>query len=77
MAGKNLTAEDIKNARKEIEKKQQNKKKYTPPALKDCKGLVKRLNAHKNGRLSGDQFCVYIANRCIAPCITDKQKKNT
>ena len=30
-------------------------------------GLVTRLNAHWNGRLSGDQFCVYVANRLVIP----------
>lgn len=26
-------------------------------------GLVTRLHSHANGRLSGDQFCVWVANR--------------
>lgn len=30
-------------------------------------GLVTRLGSHASGRLSGDQFCVYIANRIIIP----------
>ena len=30
-------------------------------------GLVTRLNSHASGRLSGDQFCVYVANRIIIP----------
>lgn len=28
-------------------------------------GLVTRLHSHASGRLSGDQFCVYVANRLI------------
>jgi hypothetical protein len=28
-------------------------------------GLVTRLNSHASGRLSGDQFCVYVANLLI------------
>jgi len=45
---------------REIEKNQ-NKKKY---------GLVTRLNSHAIGRLSGDQFCVYVANRLVIPRLT-------
>jgi hypothetical protein len=33
-------------------------------------GLVIRLNSHASGRLSGDQFCVYIANRFVIPSLT-------
>ena len=36
-------------------------------------GLVTRLEAHRNGRLSGDQFCVYIANRRVIPSLTADQ----
>jgi hypothetical protein len=36
----------------------QGKKKY---------GLITRLNSHASGRLSGDQFCVYVANRLVIP----------
>lgn len=32
-------------------------------------GLVTRLNSHAAGRLSGDQFCVYIANRLVIPSL--------
>jgi len=32
-------------------------------------GLVNRLHAHASGRLSGDQFCVYVANRLVIPSI--------
>jgi hypothetical protein len=30
-------------------------------------GMVTRLNSHASGRLSGDQFCVHVANRCVIP----------
>lgn len=30
-------------------------------------GLYTRLASHASGRLSGDQFCVYVANRLILP----------
>ncbi len=30
-------------------------------------GLVTRLRSHWSGRLSGDQFCVYVANRLVIP----------
>jgi len=45
---------------REIEKNQ-HKKKY---------GLVTRLHSHAIGRLSGDQFCVYVANRLVIPTLT-------
>ena len=32
-------------------------------------GLVTRLNSHASGRLSGDQFCVYMANRFVIPSL--------
>jgi len=32
-------------------------------------GLVKRLKSHATGRLSGDQFCVYVANKLVLPLI--------
>ncbi len=44
---------------REIEKNR-NKKKY---------GLVTRLHSHSTGRLSGDQFCVYVANRLVIPSL--------
>ena len=44
---------------REIEKPDnQNKNKY---------GIYNRLNSHASGRLSGDQFCVYVANRLVIP----------
>lgn len=41
--------------------KNQHKKKYS---------LVTRLHSHAIGRLSGDQFCVYVANRLVIPTLT-------
>jgi len=35
--------------------------------------LFTRLNSHGSGRLSGDQFCVYIANRIVIPRLTANQ----
>ena len=32
-------------------------------------GLVARLHSHATGRLSGDQFCVYVANRLVIPSL--------
>ena len=32
-------------------------------------GLITRLNSHASGRLSGDQFCVYVANRLVLPTL--------
>lgn len=36
-------------------------------------GLITRLASHASGRLSGDQFCVYVANRLVIPSITPEQ----
>ncbi|MES1264340.1 MAG: hypothetical protein ABUU24_01670 [Variovorax sp.] len=36
-------------------------------------GLVTRLASHASGRLSGDQFCVYVANRLVVPSLTLEQ----
>ena len=36
-------------------------------------GLVTRLHSHASGRLSGDQFCVYVANRLVIPSIRPEQ----
>lgn len=36
-------------------------------------GLVTRLASHANGRLSGDQFCVYVANRFVVPSLSPTQ----
>ncbi len=32
-------------------------------------GLITRLRSHWSGRLSGDQFCVYVANRLVIPSL--------
>lgn len=32
-------------------------------------GLITRLASHASGRLSGDQFCVYVANRLVIPSL--------
>ncbi len=32
-------------------------------------GLATRLHSHASGRLSGDQFCVYVANRLVIPML--------
>ena len=45
-------------------------------AVKDGKkkyGLVTRLASHASGRLSGDQFCVYVANRIVIPELKQSQ----
>ena len=36
-------------------------------------GLVTRLASHASGRLSGDQFCVYVANRLVIPSLLPEQ----
>jgi hypothetical protein len=36
-------------------------------------GLATRLASHASGRLSGDQFCVYVANRLVIPSLTPEQ----
>lgn len=36
-------------------------------------GLVTRLGSHASGRLSGDQFCVYVANRLVVPSLRLEQ----
>ena len=36
-------------------------------------GLYTRLQAHASGRLSGDQFCVYVANRLVIPELKQEQ----
>ena len=48
---------------REIEKNQ-HKKNY---------GLITRLHSHASGRLSGDQFCVYVANRLVIPALTPSE----
>ena len=36
-------------------------------------GLITRLSSHASGRLSGDQFCVYVANRLVIPTLKAEQ----
>ena len=36
-------------------------------------GLVKRISSHASGRLSGDQFCLYVANRFVIPSLEPEQ----
>jgi hypothetical protein len=36
-------------------------------------GLATRLASHASGRLSGDQFCVYVANRLVMPSLKAEQ----
>ena len=36
-------------------------------------GLVTRLASHASGRLSGDQFCVYVPNRLVIPSLKPEQ----
>jgi hypothetical protein len=36
-------------------------------------GLITRLASHASGRLSGDQFCVYVANRLVIPSLQPDQ----
>ncbi|MBW3140562.1 hypothetical protein KUV56_13760 [Ferrimonas balearica] len=36
-------------------------------------GMVTRLGSHASGRLSGDQFCVYVANRLVLPTLSPEQ----
>ena len=47
-------------------------------AIKDGKkkyGIITRLASHANGRLSGDQFSVYVANRIVIPELKQSQQK--
>lgn len=38
-----------------------------------ARGLRDRLNSHASGRRSGDQFCVYVADRLVLPQLTAAQ----
>src|ERR1700750_3208731 len=35
-------------------------------------GIYTRLRSHASGRRSGDQFCVYVADRLVLPTLTQK-----
>ena len=39
--------------------------------------LTTRLASHASGRLSGDQFRVYVANRLVIPGLTPEQLGNS
>ena len=52
MAGRGMSGADIANHRTEGGRP---------------RGLWERLNSHASGRRSGDQFCVYVADRLVLP----------
>src|SRR6476619_4874543 len=35
-------------------------------------GIYTRLRSHASGRRSGDQFCVYVADRLVLPTLTQQ-----
>ena len=37
------------------------------------RGLYTRLNSHASGVRSGDQFCVYVADRFVLPALTQEE----
>jgi len=39
-------------------------------------GLYTRLGSHASGRRSGDQFCVYVADRLVLPTLSADQIKS-
>jgi hypothetical protein len=39
------------------------------------RGLKDRLDSHRKGRRSGDQFAVYVFDRFIVPNLTDEQRR--
>ena len=55
MAGRSLTEDQITAHRE---------------AAARGKGLYSRLNSHALGWRSGDQFCVYVADRLVLPTLT-------
>jgi hypothetical protein len=58
MSGRAMTADDLE---------------VSPGGRAVPKGLRTRLNAHASGRRSGDQFCVYVCDRFVAPALTPSQ----
>ena len=58
MAGRSLTSDDVARQRSDSAR---------------GKGLFSRLNSHASGRRSGDQFCVYVADRLILPTLARHQ----
>lgn len=59
MAGRSLTVEDIANHRQSTSIR--------------IRGLYSRLNSHAGGRRSGDQFCVYVADRLVLPTLSKEE----
>ena len=45
-------------------------------AVGRASGLRDRLRSHASGRRSGDQFCVYVADRLVLPALTRQQIDN-
>lgn len=45
----------------------------TPGRSKGRKGLWDRLRTHASGLRSGDQFCVYVADRIVLPMLTPEE----
>ncbi len=58
MAGRSLTSTQIEEERADRAAR---------------RGLVSRLHSHASGRRSGDQFCVYVADRLVLPTLDRKQ----
>jgi hypothetical protein len=58
MSGRGLTSAAIASHRK---------------ARVKSKGLYSRLSSHEAGRRSGDQFCVYVADRLVLPTLTSPE----
>ena len=46
------------------------------PVRDSPRGIFTRLNAHAGGRRSGDQFCVYVADRLVLPGLTAVEIKS-
>lgn len=42
---------------------------------KRSRGMRDRLDSHRSGRRSGDQFCVYVCDRLVLPTLTAEQIK--
>ena len=38
-------------------------------------GIYTRLHSHASGRRSGDQFCVYVADRLVLPTLSQKTER--
>jgi hypothetical protein len=57
MAGRSLTREQIAEHRRTV----------------IAKGLRQRLASHSSGRRSGDQFCVYVADRLVLPTLSTSE----